>query len=144
MKTVTLLFLSLFLGKGCSKDQQSDLATAVVQYEANTRGFYQKVTIVNKTIAITSDRNAKDNGEIKKISDTDWKTLVALFKVMKLEDLPKLKDPSQKRFYDGAAIAHLYVKYQNKEYQTTDFDHGFPPAEIEKMVFKINSLAAVK
>lgn len=144
MKTITLLFLSLFLGKGCAKDQKSDLTTAVVQYEANTRGFYQKVTISNKTIAITGDRNAKDNGEIKKISDADWDTLVVLFKAMKLEDLSKLKDPTQKRFYDGAAIAHLYVKYQNKEYQTTDFDHGFPPAEIKKMVLKINSLAAVK
>ena len=144
MKTLTLLFLSLFLGKGCTKEQKSDLATAVVQYEANTRGFYQKITIINKTIAITGDRNAKDNGEIKKISDADWRTLVVLFKAMKLENLPKLKDPTQKRFYDGAAIAHLYVKYQNKEYQTTNFDHGFPPVEIEKMVSKINSLATVK
>ncbi len=144
MKTLTLLFLSLFIGKGCTKEQKSDLANAIVQYEANTRGFYQKITISNKTIAISSDRNSKDNGETKKITDADWKTLVALFKTIKLENLPSLKDPTQKRFYDGAAIAHLYVKYQNKEYQTVDFDHGFPPAEIDKIVTKINALAVVK
>lgn len=144
MKTLTILFLSLFLGKGCTKEQKSDLASAVVQYEANTRGFYKKITITNQTIAITKDRDAKDNGEISKISDADWKTLIVLFKAMKLENLPKLKDPTQKRFYDGAAIAKLQVKYQKKEYQTTEFDHGFPPAEIEKMVLKINALAEAK
>jgi hypothetical protein len=58
-----------------------------------------------------------------------------------LEELPKLKYPTQKRFYDGAAIANLKIRYQDKDYETVDFDHGFPPAEIEKIVNKIVSLA---
>jgi hypothetical protein len=58
-----------------------------------------------------------------------------------LDEIPTLKDPTQKRFYDGAAIANLKIRYQEKNYETTDFDHGFPPAAIEKLVNKIVSLA---
>ena len=67
-----------------------------------------------------------------------------MFKVAKLADFPKYKDPSQKRFYDGAPIANLSVTYQSKTYQTTDFDHGTPPVEIEKLVNKILSLVKEK
>jgi hypothetical protein len=66
------------------------------------------------------------------------------FEKIDLEKLPTLKDPTQKRFYDGAAIANLKIRYHDKNYETTDFDHEFPPAEIEKLVNKIVSLAKEK
>ena len=61
--------------------------------------------------------------------------------VINLDELANYKDPTQKRFYDGAAIANLKVMYKDKEYRTTDFDNGFPPVEIEKLVTKITLLA---
>ena len=57
--------------------------------------------------------------------------------MVKLDSLATFKDPTQKRFYDGAAIANLKVTYKEKEYQSLDFDHGAPPVEIEKIVTKI-------
>ena len=78
------------------------------------------------------------------ISDKDWKEIIGYFEKINLEKLPTLKDPTQKRFYDGAAIANLKVRYQDKNYETTDFDHEFPPAEIEKLVNKLVSLAKEK
>ncbi len=141
MKTIALLFITLFMAKGCSQESQNDLANAEIVYTANTRGFYQKITIHNQDISVSKNRNDKGNGEITKISDTDWKELVGLFKLVKLDSLATLKDPTQKRFYDGAAIANLKVTYKEKEYQTLDFDHGVPPIEIEKIVNKIVLLA---
>ena len=47
MKTIALLFITLFMAKGCSQESQNDLATAEIVYTANTRGFYQKITIQN-------------------------------------------------------------------------------------------------
>ncbi len=129
------------MAKGCSQESQNDLANAEIVYTANTRGFYQKITIHNQDISVSKNRNDKGNGEITKISDTDWKELVGLFKLVKLDSLATLKDPTQKRFYDGAAIANLKVTYKEKEYQTLDFDHGVPPIEIEKIVNKIVLLA---
>ena len=78
------------------------------------------------------------------ISDSDWKDLVAEFQKIKLEEVPNLKDPTQKRFYDGAAIANLKIRYQDKNYETVAFDHGMPPAAIENFVNKIVSLVKEK
>jgi ABC-type uncharacterized transport system ATPase subunit len=139
MKAITMILLTLFMAKGCSQEAKNDLAKAELVYTANTRGFYQKITIQNQMVYISKDRNAKGKGESKKLSDKDWKELVGYFQTIKLDDIPKLKDPTQQRFYDGAAIANLKVTYQEKEYMTTDFDHGFPPAEIKKIVDKIVS-----
>ena len=33
----------------------------------------------------------------------------------------------------------MKIRYKNKDYQTSDFDHGYPPIEIEKVVNKIVS-----
>lgn len=137
MKILSLIFLTLFLGKGCDSAEQQDLAGAVVEYTANTRGFYYKITIQDKVVQITQDRRGQNKPARKVLTDAEWNDLVAEFKAINLEALPTLKAPTEKRFYDGAAIANLKVTYKEKEYVTTDFDDGFPPAEIEKLVNKI-------
>jgi len=141
MKAISMIFLAIFLGKSCSNEAQNDIANTTIQYTANTRGFFQKIIIINQKATISRDRNGNDTPREVKISDSDWKELVTAFGKINLEELPNLKDPTQKRFYDGAAIANLKVRYQDKNYETKDFDHGFPPKEIEKLVNKIVSLA---
>ena len=137
MKAITLLFLSLFLNKGCSQESKNDIANTTIEYVANTRGFYQKTVIKNQMISISKDRDEKGNGATKTISNEDWKELIGYFETLELDSLATYKDPTQKRFYDGAAIANLKIVYKEKEYLTTDFDHGFPPIEIEKLINKI-------
>ena len=58
-----------------------------------------------------------------------------------LEDLNDYKAPTEKRFHDGAAIGKLKITYQGKTYESTEFDHGNPPVEIEKFVDKLQSFA---
>ena len=137
MKALSLIFLTLFLGKSCTNEAQKDIAKASFEYTASTRGFFQKITIQNKKAIISTDRNGEKNPEELLISDSDWNEIISYFKNLNLEKLPTLKDPTQKRFYDGAAIANLKIRYKNKDYQTSDFDHGYPPIEIEKVVNKI-------
>jgi hypothetical protein len=144
MKILSLIFLSLFLGKGCGTAQKQDMESTVVEYIANTRGFYQKITIQNHKVSISRDRSGKATADESKISDAEWKELVVLFQDIKLEELPKLKSPTEKRFYDGAAIANLKVTYKGKIYESSNFDHGIPPAEIAKFVEKVNSFAKLE
>lgn len=139
MKTLSLLFLTLFLGNACGGIKAQGMSTAVIEYQANTRGFYQKITIKNQTITVSKDRDGKEKPMPKKISDANWKELVECFKKVALDSLPKYKDPTQKRFYDGAAIADLKITYKDKTYESKSFDHGYPPKEIKKFVDKINS-----
>ncbi len=144
MKIFSLIFLTVFLVKSCSNQAQNDIANTTLQYTASTRGFFQKIVVTNQKATISRDRNGEKFPEEIAISDKDWKEIISYFEKIDLEKLPTLKDPTQKRFYDGAAIANLKVRYQDKNYETTDFDHEFPPAEIEKLVNKIVSLAKEK
>lgn len=139
MKLLSLLFLSIFLGKGCEGVSQQNIETAQLIYTANSRGFYREISIENHVASIKNDRKGK--AVQTKISDTDWKELVKLFQEVDLEEIKNLKSPTEKRFYDGAAIANLKINYIGKNYESQSFDHGFPPAEIKKIVTKINSFA---
>ena len=144
MKAITMILLTVFLTKGCSNQAQNDIANATLQYSASTRGFFLKIVVINQKATISRDRNGEKSPEEITISDKDWKEIIGYFEKIDLEKVPTLKDPTQKRFYDGAAIANLKIRYQDKNYETTDFDNGFPPAEIEKLVNKIVSLGKQK
>lgn len=144
MKLFTMIFLSLFLSKSCESKAQKDLKTAVLEYTANTRGFYQKITIQNQMVTVSKDRSGNDKPFDTKISDKDWNELVGYFETVELDSLATLKAPTEKRFHDGAAIASLKVTYKDKTYQTEAFDHGYPPEAIKKLVTKINSFAKEK
>lgn len=140
MKVFTILVLTIFMAKGCSQEAKNDIANTKIVYTANTRGFYQKLTVQDQEISVSRERDLSDKGFTSKISDADWKDLVGYFEKIKLDSLSTYKDPTQKRVYDGAAIAKLIINYQEKEYQTKNFDHGYPPVEIEKFVNKLVSL----
>ena len=144
MKLFTVIFLSVFLGKSCEGQTKNDLKTAVLEYTANTRGFYKKITIQDQTISVSKDRNGNVKPVTTKISEKDWNELIGYFETINLDSLPTLKAPTEKRFYDGAAIADLKVTYKDKTYQTEAFDHGYPPEAIKKLVDKINSFAKNK
>ena len=140
MKLISIFILTIFLGKGCDSEQKQDVESAVIEYSANTRGFYQKIIIQNQMITVSRERKNADNPKAEKISDSDWKALITAFQEVNLEELPNLKAPTEKRFYDGAAIGELKITYKGTTYQTNGFDHGTPPVEIERFVNKILSL----
>ena len=76
MKILSLLFLTLFLGKGCEAQKNEDLETTVVEYVANTRGFYKKIIVQNKTITVSKDRRGDDNPAPVKIADAEWQKII--------------------------------------------------------------------
>ncbi|MEL1240958.1 hypothetical protein [Flavobacterium flavipallidum] len=139
MKILSLLFLTLFMSKGCDGDAQRKIEAAQLIYSANSRGFHQEIIIENHYANIKNDRKGKPTQT--KISDVDWKELIRLFKEVDLDKIKDLKSPTEKRFYDGAAIANLKINYEGKNYESQSFDHGFPPDGIKKIVTKINSFA---
>jgi hypothetical protein len=139
MKLITMLLLCVSLCKNCSSQSQNDLKKASVEYSASTRGFYMKISIKDQMLSVSKDRNASNPATETKISDADWQELIELFSNIDLKSISTLKSPTEKRFYDGAAIGNLKINYKDKEYESSAFDHGFPPEEIKKFVDKINS-----
>lgn len=138
MKTLYLMFLSFFLTLGCANQKNNNIKEATIEYSAVSRGFYQKILIENNWIYISNSRNEK---AIKtQISDNDWKKISIEFNKINLDEIALLEAPTEKRFYDGAAIAHLKIKKEGKTYETKAFDHGFPPKTIEVFINSIVSL----
>jgi hypothetical protein len=132
MRILSLLLLTIFIGTSCSSQKTTDMTSTQIEYSAVSRGLYKKILVQNKTVSIINGKNTE--AVVSKISDAKWKQIVTEFSKVNLESIPTLKAPTEKRFYDGAAIANLKVIQNQKTYETKGFDNGNPPKEIEKLV----------
>lgn len=139
MKILSLLFLTLFLGKNCQSQNNIDLSTAKIEYTANSRGLYNNTVVENKTVSVTNTRDGKPVSN--SLTDAQWNTLIKEFQKVNLEEIPSLKAPTQKRFHDGAAMADLKITYKGKTYESQTFDNGFPPEKIKNLVNTILSFS---
>jgi hypothetical protein len=139
MRTVSFLLLTIFMMTGCSSQKKSDMTSTVIEYSAMSRGYYKKIVVQNQTVSVTNKRDAQAvENTIKK---TDWDKIIAEFEKINVESIPTLKAPTEKRFYDGAAIGNLKITQNQKTYETPGFDNGFPPKEIEKLVNLLTDFA---
>ena len=127
--------------KGCGESDNKDLENTIIEYTANTRGYFYKITIQNQMVTVSNDRKGNDNPTPTKLSDSDWKEIITDFKAINLEEIPNLEAPTKYRFHDGAAMANLKINYQEKVYESQTFDNGHPPEKIAKLVNKVNSFA---
>jgi hypothetical protein len=73
------------------------------------------------------------------LTAADQKKVLAMVKVIDVPNLSQLKAPTEKRFYDGAAIGNLSVTHNGETFGTAGFDHGNPPVEIEQLVTFMNA-----
>ncbi|WP_291137536.1 hypothetical protein [Flavobacterium sp. UBA7663] len=149
MKLVALVFsmMSFFTSCKCNKtavqeeakvvNTESNLGEQVsnlpvVVYQETTRGMFREITVREGKIFVITARGAKPVfWELKK---EDYKKLLDLYQKIDLKSLSSLKDPTQKRFYDGAPIATLSFTNEKDTYTSSEFDGGFPPKEIEAFV----------
>jgi hypothetical protein len=165
MKAVGLVFLSIFMAISCQCKkqivstqpiveeansevtpkvavvQENKQTSDMVEYEALSRGYYKKITFQNNVLTISSDRNNTGKGDVIKLSDKDVQEINKLISAINPEILSKLKGPTEMRFYDGAAHATLKIISKGITHTGAGFDHGHPPAEIEKLVKKLISFS---
>lgn len=148
-KLLPLLLLSLVLATGCKTVLQKDNAVQQenknisFEYEAMTRGSFNKVIITHDSIVTVKDRDMK-NVVTATISKADWNSLLSSLEKVDVNNIQDLKSPTNKRMYDGALIANLKIIKEGKTYQSAGFDHGEPPAEIKAVVEKIIALSDLK
>ena len=114
-------------------------STSEVTYKATSRGFFEFVQISGEKVSISNDRNLQ---EIEKytIDEKTSKELSRLIQDVDTQNLRKLKAPTDKRLYDGAAHATLTIRTGDMAMMSPTFDHGFPPKEIEALVNKVLSI----
>jgi hypothetical protein len=134
MKKSLVLLLSILVFAGCAGQKKTDQNETKIEYKAYSRGFYQLITIENQMGFVTKMRD--DKPIAFRLSIADWNNLNSAIQELDLDSLSQLKAPTEKRLFDGAAIANLKITKQGKRYESQSFDHGYPPAEIEKIVNK--------
>ena len=117
--------------------QQEDVT---IEYTAMSRGSYKEVHIKNAIITVKNGRDSKAIS--KSCSEEQWNDMMEELKSIDVTSLAKLEAPTQKRFYDGAAIANFKITIKDTTYQTPAFDDGIPPKEIKVLCDKILEISS--
>ena len=115
-----------------------------IYYEAISRGVFLSLKVENQTLYVSKTRDFKEYETKIAISDADWKEISTLANAVDLDKVKDLKWPTEKRYYDGAPHANIIFESKGVKYPANGFDHGYPPAEVEKLVHKITKLAEVE
>lgn len=109
------------------------------EYSTISRGVYKLISINKKQVSVVNKRDVLPI--IKTYSLQEWGKLIDAIKTVDVENISNLKAPSDRRLFDGALIAKLVIYYDDKKYESSSFDHGNPPKEIETIVKEILSIS---
>ena len=139
MKLISYILFTLFLSKGCVNQPKQDFSKSTVTYTAETRGYFMQITLEDKELRISKDRETRLPSVRIPLTAADQKKVLAMVKAIDVPNLSQLKAPTEKRFYDGAAIGNLSVTHNGETFGTAGFDHGNPPVEIEQLVAFMNA-----
>lgn len=126
--------------KSCSKRDELIMDITEIRYTAATRGYYYQVQVSPMVMQIRMDRNTPDE-LIYRVDAENWDGLLALIEAIDLKKLESLKGSTELQAMDRSAYATLRVSTSEKQFQSTPFDHGNPPAEIKPLVDAVLELA---
>lgn len=121
-----------------------EIGVPTIYYEAVSRGVFLAIKVENQTLYVSKNRDFKEYEDKIAISTSDWNEISTLANEVDLDKVKDMKWPTEKRYYDGAAHANIIFESKGVKYPANGFDHGFPPAEVEKLVNKITKLAETK
>ncbi|NNE32956.1 MAG: META domain-containing protein [Winogradskyella sp.] len=113
--------------------------TSSVTYKAISRNTFEYVEITGPKVTISTDRDLKEFNNYS-CSETDWNSIEKMIQRINLSKIDRLKAPTEKRLYDGAAHATLTIRTGDVIATSSSFDHGYPPQEIEALVNKVLSI----
>ncbi len=138
MKPILMLLLSLlFMDNSCAQKINED-AISIEYTIASRGGSFKSITITKEDITTSKKRGKKSKSNTYK--NTNWDNIIAALKHIDTTGISNLKAPTNKRLHDGAPIANLKLRYQDKTYNVPSFDHGTPHPEIANLVKEILSI----
>ena len=107
-------------------------------YVAQTRGFYLSISIGNNVLSIVEQRGGKER-ELN-LSEVQQNELTAIFNKIDFENV--VLSNGSKSSYDAAPMATASFVVEESQYDY-DFDHGYPPKELEAFISKILTLSQI-
>ncbi len=134
MKFLIIIF-ALISVNGCAQSDNTEII-----YHAETRGFYYHLE-VNKNHATLQKIRGSEKGQTLKLEASEWVKIKSLLEKIDVAQMENLKSDRSKSQVDAAAMATLKVKLAEDNIHSCDFDHGYPPDELEQLVKAMLSLA---
>ncbi len=132
MKLILIILFPLLMAETCSQNNEQDKDISFT-YETMTRGSRANYTLTKEEIKVVKFMGGETKAS-EKMTSKDWNNLLEKMQEIDVSNIGKLKPPSDKRTFDGAAHAILTFKKGDKVYKTNSFDHGNPPAELKSLV----------
>jgi hypothetical protein len=100
-----------------------------IEVTEQTRGTNRIMTFIpgSKTISVNG------NVSTSVLSTEDWANIIKQTELIDLGKIASLKSPSEGRFTDRALSSAISITVDGKVYQSSTFDSGIPPKELENL-----------
>ncbi|MDQ0780562.1 hypothetical protein QF044_000416 [Chryseobacterium sp. W4I1] len=100
-----------------------------VEVTEQTRGTNRKMTFTPGSKIVSVNGNVSNSI----VSDEDWASIIHQTDLIDLDKIASLKAPSEGRFTDRALSSVVSITVNGKVYQSSTFDSGIPPKELENL-----------
>jgi hypothetical protein len=100
-----------------------------IEIKEQARGTDRLITFIpnSKTTSLNG------NVSVSALSPLDWASIVKQTELIDLDKIASLKSPSEGRFTDRALISSVLITVGGKTYESSSFDAGIPPKELENL-----------
>ncbi len=132
MKFILILLFPILMAETCSQNMEQN-KDITFTYEMITRGTRAHYTLNKEEIKVVKNMGTEIKNS-EKMTSKEWDLLMEKMKDIDVPNIHKLKPPSEKRIFDGAAHAILSIKTGDKIYKSNSFDHGNPPSALKPLV----------
>ena len=144
MKLFLYLFSVITFMNGCHDENSKEQTTKnaqdaiTIEYEASSRGYYQKVNLSKDQLAVVRQRG----GTVltKEMSSEDWTAIMEILDKIDVEKLEKnYVNPDDLR-RDAVIPAMLTINYKENTVSNVEFGHGSAPEILQPLMTKIEAM----
>jgi hypothetical protein len=110
-----------------------------IKLTAQTRGTNKNITFTQNSIV-----SSVNGTEIKsEITLNEWKNISDQANLIDLSKMSTYKSLTTERFSDRALASKIIITSQGKTYESSSFDEGIPPKELEGLYLLLKNKAGV-
>lgn len=140
MKNISMLIFifSVTFNVSCNSQKSTENKSVVlnqknaiekIELTEQTRGTNKTTTFTPTSIIVLLNGNSKTSD----LSDSRWKDIIKQATIIDLDKLPSYQSTTTGRFSDKALSSTIIITYKGKTFQSSGFDAGIPPKELEAL-----------
>jgi hypothetical protein len=137
---LVLLAMVLCLASRC----QPSTDVGRIRFTSVTRGYHKEVNITKDSVHTLIQGRDGNETYSRHLAAGEWEKLTGALKNVTLQEIPKLKSPTDKRAYDGARISSLELQTSKGQTLIHSFDNEQPHATLKPLMEAVLAVEAKK